>query len=267
MSHTRPLLILALACAATAATQVMAQTPPPSSSKIATVNGVAIPKSLFDFILKERTQQGAPDNEQTRKVIVDELVNRELAMQDAARKGLTENADLKAQIELARQTLIVRAYAQDVFASHPVADETLQAEYEKIKGQLGGKEYKARHILVEKEAQAKDIIAKLKQGEKFENLANVSKDPGSRDGGGDLGWNTTANYVKPFADALLTLEKGKHTEAPVQTQFGWHVIRLDDTRAMKPQTFDEIKPRLVQRMQQQSIEKAVAELRAKAKIE
>ena len=195
------------------------------------------------------------------------MVNRELILQDATRKGLTETADLKARIELSRQFLIVRAFADDLFKTHPITDEALKVDYESLKDRLGDKEYKARHILVEEEAQAKDIIAKLKRGEKFEDLAKASKDSGSRDRGGDLGWNAPASYVKPFADALVKLEKGKYTETPVQTQFGWHVIQQDDARPMKTPTFDEIKPRLLQRAQQQMLEKAVAELRAKAKIE
>ncbi len=266
MSHVRSSLTLALAGAAIAATQVMAQTTPPSSA-IATVNGVAVPKALFDYFIKERIQQGAPDNEQVRKSATNELVNRELILQDATRKGLTENADLKARIELSRQFLIVRAYAEDLFKTHPITDEALKADYENLKDRLGDREYKARHILVGQEAEAKDILARLKQGEKFEDLAKVSKDSGSRDRGGDLGWNAPASYVKPFADALVKLQKGKHTETPVQTQFGWHLIQLDDARPMKTPTFDEIKPRLLQRAQQLMLENAVVELRAKAKIE
>jgi len=258
--------MLVLTCAVIAATQAVAQTVP-ASPRVAIVNGVAIPRALFDALLKERTQQGAPDSDQQRKSVADELISRELVVQEAARQGLSENAELNAQIELSRQTLIVRAYVLNLLKTHPVTDEALKADYEQVKGQLGSKEYKAHHILVETEAEAKDIIAKLDKGEKFEDLAKSSKDAGSKDRGGDLDWNAPAGYVKPFADALAKLEKGKYTETPVQSQFGWHVIRLDDSRPMKTPTFDEVKPRLLQRMQQLQIEQALADLRAKAKIE
>ena len=259
-------LMLCMACAAIAAPQAMAQ-PASTAAKVATVNGVAVARALFDAMLRERTQQGVPDNEQLHKLVIDELINRELVVQDAARKGFTDSAELKAQIELARQTLIVRAYVQDLLRRFPATDEALRAEYEKLKTQLGDREYRARHILVEKESEAKDIIARLKKGERFDDLAKVSKDVGSRDKGGDLGWNAPASYVKSFADALLKLDKGKYADTPVTTQFGWHVIQLDDARPMKTPPFEEAKPRVLQVMQQQVIEKALTDLRAKAKVE
>ena len=267
MLHTRSRIMLALTCAAIAATQAAPAQTTPASPRIATVNGVAVPTALFETMLKERTQQGVPDSDQLRKSVAEELISRELVVQDAARTGLSESTELKAQIELSRQTLIVRAYVLDLLKTHPVADDALNAEYEELKGQLGSTEYKARHILVEKETDARDIIAKLGKGGKFDDLAKVSKDSGSRDRGGDLGWNAPANYAKPFADAMVKLEKGKYTGTPVQTEFGWHVIRLDDTRPMRTPTLDEVKPRLVQRMQKLQIEKALADLHAKAKIE
>ena len=174
---------------------------------------------------------------------------------------------MQSQIDMARQAVVVRAFLQDFVKAHPVTDEVIKAEYEKVKGQMGSKEYKARHILVEKEAEAKDIVAKIKKGEKFEELAKASKDPGSKDKGGDLDWNTPASYVKEFSDALTKLEKGKYTEVPVKSQFGFHVIQLDDVRDVKFPGLDEVKAGLQQRLQQQQLEKAVADLRAKAKVE
>ena len=240
---------------------------PAASNKVATVNGVAIPKSRVDAIVKERAQQGMPDNEEMRKAIRDELINREIIVQEANRRGLTKNADMQSQIDMARQAVVVRAFLQDFVKAHPVTDEVIKAEYEKVKGQMGSKEYKARHILVEKEAEAKDIVAKIKKGEKFEELAKASMDPGSKDKGGDLDWNTPASYVKEFSDALTKLEKGKYTEVPVKSQFGFHVIQLDDVRDVKFPGLDEVKAGLQQRLQQQQLEKAVADLRAKAKVE
>jgi peptidyl-prolyl cis-trans isomerase C len=264
--HIRYRLILALACATIAATQAMAQATP-ASPAVASVNGVPIPKALFDVLLRERMQQGAQDNEQLHNLILNELVSRELVVQDAARKGLSDSAVLKAQIESARQLLIVRAYLQDLIKTQPVSDDALRAEYETVKRQLEGKEYKVRHILVDSEAQAMEIIAKLNKGGKFEDLASASKDSGSKDRGGDLDWNVPSSYAKPFAEAFVKLEKGKYTETPVQTQFGWHVIQLDDWRQMKTPAFDEFKQHRLQRMQQQLIDKTLSDLRARAKIE
>ena len=127
---------------------------------------------------------------------------------------------------------------------------------------MGDKEYKVRHILVENEDEAKDVIAALQKGEKFETLAaQHSKDTGSKSHGGDLDWNAPSNFVKPFADAMVALQKGKFTTTPVQTQFGWHVIEVDDIRPAKVPTFDEVKPQLLQRMQAQEVDKYLRELR------
>lgn len=256
--------------AQTAAPAALAKSAPAASSgstKIATVNGVAIPKARADAIIKERAQQGMPDSEDMRKAIRDELINREIIVQEATRRGMTKGADIQSQIEMARQAVIVGAFLQDFVKDHPVTEDVIKAEYEKVKSQMGSKEYKARHILVEKDTEAKEIIIKLKKGDRFEELAKVSKDPGSKDKGGDLDWNTPANYVKPFSDALVKLEKGKYTEVPVQSQFGFHVIQLDNVRDVKIPGMDEVKAGLQQRLQQQQLEKAVADLRAKAKIE
>ena len=255
------------AAPATKAAPAAAPSAASGSTKIASVNGVAIPKSSVDAIIKERAAQGMPDNEDMRKAIRDELINREIIVQEATRRGMTKSADIQSQIGMARQAVIVRAYLQDFVKDHPITEETVKAEYEKVKARMGSKEYKARHILVEKDTEAKEIVVKLKKGEKFEELAKVSKDPGSKDRGGDLDWNTPASYVKPFSDALVKLEKGKYTEVPVQTQFGFHVVQLDDVRDVKFPSMDEVKAGLQQRLQQQQLEKVVSDLRAKAKIE
>ena len=163
--------------------------------------------------------------------------------------------------------MLVRAYLQDYIKSHNVSDDQLKAEYDKIVKGLGSKEYRARHILVEKEDEAKAIIEKLKKGDKFEELAKQSKDPGSKDKGGELGWAPPANYVKPFGDALTSLQKGKYTDKPVKTDFGYHIIELEDVRDLKLPSFDESKPSLQQRLQQQMVQKHIMELREKAKVE
>jgi len=238
-----------------------------ASAKVATVNGVAIPKSRVDAIVRAQEAQGQKDTPDLRAAIRDRLITLEIVAQEATHKGMAKTADTLSQIELARTNILAQAFRTDYVKNHPVSDDALKAEFEKIKSQMGDKEYKARHILVEKEADAKEIIVKLKKGEKFEELAKASKDPGSKDHGGDLDWNQPGGFVKPFSDAMMKLEKGKYTETPVQSQFGWHVIQLDDVRPAKFPDFNEIKPGLQQRMQEAMFEKTVADLRAKAKVE
>ena len=237
------------------------------SAKVATVNGVAIPKSRVDAIVRAQEAQGQKDSPELRAGIRDRLITLEIVAQEATHKGMAKTADTVSQIELARTNILAQAFRTDYVKNHPVSDDALKAEFEKIKSQMGDKEYKARHILVENEADAKEIIVKLKKGEKFEELAKASKDPGSKDHGGDLDWNAPGGFVKPFSDAMVKLEKGKYTETPVQSQFGWHVIQLDDVRPAKFPDFNEAKPGLQQRMQEAMFEKTVADLRAKAKVE
>ena len=268
-------LVLAGAIVSTAVSPALAQSAPKSPAKSAakdtakpvTVNGKAIPKSRIDFMAKAQTAQGAPDNEQLRKAILDQLIAWELVVQEADRTGLSKSADVQSQLGIARQQVIFQAYIQDYFKSHPVKDEAMRAEYNRVKSQRGDKEYKARHILVEKDADAKDIIEQLKKGAKFEDLAKQSKDVGSREKGGELDWQPAATYVKPFGDALAKLEKGKTTESPVQTQFGFHVIRLDDVRNAQFPEFDAVKQQIAQVLQRQEVERLVNDLRAKAKVE
>jgi peptidyl-prolyl cis-trans isomerase C len=237
-----------------------------ASDKVATVNGVAIPKSRSDFIVKAQSQRGTPDSPQLRGDIRERLILREVVAQEAARKGITRSGEVQAQLDLARQEVIWNAYVADFIRNNPVPDAHLKTEYERQKA--GAKEYKARHILVEKQEEAAAIIADLKKGRKFEELAKQSKDQGSRDRGGDLDWNSPSAYVPQFADALVRLEKGKYTEAPVRTQFGWHVILVEDVRAAtKFPSYDEAKPRLTEWLQQQAFSKNVNDLRAKAKVE
>ena len=174
------------------------------------------------------------------------------------------NTDVKTQMDLAGQTVLVRAYVADWITKNPVPESELKAEYERIKGQIGDREYKVRHILVEKEDEAKDVISELQKGAKFEDLAKArSKDPGSKDRGGDLDWNSPAGFVKPFGDAMSKTPKGKFTPQPVQTQFGWHVILVEDIRDAKVPSYDEVKPQLQQRMQAQWLDKYFKDLRAK----
>jgi peptidyl-prolyl cis-trans isomerase C len=223
-------------------------------------------QAMYDFLLKERIGSGQPDTPQLRDMIRDELINRELVMREAKRKGMDKDPAIKASMDLNAQTVLVRAYMQDYVKANPPSEDQLKKDYEMIKSALGNKEYRARHILVDKEDEAKDIIAQLQKGEKFEKLAERSKDPGSKDKGGDLDWASPANYVKPFSDAMTGLQKGKFTPTPVQTQFGWHVIMLEDVRETKAPSYEEVKPNLTQRAQGLLVEKHIAELRTKAAI-
>jgi len=202
-----------------------------------------------------------------RNQILDSLITQEVVAQEADRKGYAKRADVRAQLELLRQQVLVQALVQDHLKAHPINEEAMLAEYNKVKASRGEKEYKARHILVDKETEAKEIVAQLNKGAKFEDLAKQSKDPGSKEKGGDLDWNPPTTFVKPFSDALTKLEKGKFTDTPVQTQFGWHVIQLDDVRSMQFPAFDSVKSQILNKMQEQEVQKFVVELRSKAKIQ
>jgi len=234
---------------------------------VASVNGKTIPKNRAEAMMAQALAQGQPDSEQLRNAVRDELINREVLTQEAQKKGIDKRSEVKGQLDLVRQSVLINIYMQDYMRSHPISEETLKREYDLIKTQMGDKEYKTRHILVEKEDEAKDIIARLNKGEKFEDLAKLSKDPGSKDRGGDNGWAPPSNYVKPFSDAMVKLEKGKYTETPVKSDYGYHVIMLDDTRELKLPSLEEAKPQLMQRLQQQVGFQHIGELRRKAKVE
>ena len=243
---------------------LMSATVMAAGSTFVTVNGVAISQSLADAFIAEQTAKGAQDTPDLKNAVREELIRRELLVQEAKKAGLDKKPDVAAQADAARAAIYIRAYIQDYLKKNPVSDAQLRAGYEKIKSQLGSTEYKARHILVKTEEEAKAIIDNLGKGAKFDELAKArSKDPGSKDRGGDLDWNAPANFVKPFSDAMVKAEKGKFTPQPVQTQFGWHVILVEDVREAKVPSFDEVKPQLSQRLQAQQLGKYFRDLRAK----
>jgi peptidyl-prolyl cis-trans isomerase C len=221
------------------------------------------PQSMYDFLLKSAIASGQTDSPELRNQIREELNMRELLVREAKKKGIDKNPDVKTQMDIQAQTVLVNAAVADWLKANPVTDAELRKEYDAIKTQWGEKEYKVRHILVEKEDEAKEIIVELQKGTKFESLATRSKDPGSKDKGGDLDWNAAGNFVKPFSDAMVKLPKGKFTAQPVQTQFGWHVIEVDDIRDAKIPPFDDVKAQLQQKVQRQRIEAYMKELRAK----
>jgi peptidyl-prolyl cis-trans isomerase C len=242
--------------------------PAARGAPVATVNGVAVPQARADFLMQQQAQRGAPDNEQMRNMVREELVNREVVMQEAQKSGIARQSEVQTQLEMARQEIIVGAYLRDWARKHPVTDAEVQKEYDRAKTQHGDKEYRARHILVETEDEAKALIAQLKKGGKFDDLASKnSKDTGSAQRGGDLDWNVPGTFDKQFSDAMVKLDKGKYTDAPVRTRFGFHVIQLDDVRPAKFATLAEVKPRIQQMLVQNKIEELIRGLRAKAKIE
>jgi len=218
-------------------------------------------------MIKQLASQGQPDSPQLRAMVKEELINREILIQEADKRGLSNTAEVKNQVEIARQSIAIRALVQDYLQKNPVKDADIQAEYDKFKSQAGDKEYHARHILVEKEDEAKAIITKLKGGAKFEDLAKQSKDPGSAANGGDLDWASPASFVKPFSDAMVGLQKGQITEAPVKTQYGFHVIKLEDVRAAKLPAMEEVKPQIAESLQQKKLQAFQEDLRKKAKIQ
>ncbi|WP_300752791.1 peptidylprolyl isomerase [Janthinobacterium sp.] len=243
---------------------------PAFAQNVATVNGKAIPASRVDQVVKQVVAQGQQaDSPQLREAIKKDLIGREVLIQEADKQGYGTRPEVKAQLDNARQSIIINALLADYIKKNPVKDADIKAEYDKVKAQAmqaGGQEYHARHILVATEAEAKDIIAKLKGGAKFEDLAKVSKD-GSAANGGDLGWANPSSYVKPFADALVALKPGQITQTPVQSQFGFHVIKLEETRPIKLPTLEEVKDRVAESLQQKKLAAYRDELMKKAKIQ
>jgi peptidyl-prolyl cis-trans isomerase C len=239
-----------------------------SAQNIAIVNGKAVPKSRAEALTQQLIRSGRPVTPDVEEQIKEEVVAREIFMQEAQKLGLDASNDFKDQMELARQTIMIRELFADFQKKNPVTDDEIKAEYDKFVAANGGKEYHARHILVEKEDQAKAIIASLKKGAKFDDIAKKqSKDPGSGAKGGDLDWAAPSNYVKEFSDAMVALKKGQTTDQPVKSQFGYHIIRLDDVREAQIPKFDEVKAQIAQQLQQMKMNNYQQDLRAKAKIE
>ena len=250
------------------AAMLAALSPIALAQNVAIVNGKAVPKARIDALAAQVARAGRPVTPEMQGQLRDEIIAREVFMQEAQLRGLDATDDYKAQIELARQSILIRELFADFQTKNPVTDADIKAEYDKFAASNSGKEFKARHILVEKEADAKAIIAQLKKGGKFEEIAKKSsKDPGSGANGGDLDWAAAGSYVPEFSEALAKLEKGKMTETPVKTQFGYHIIRLDDTREAQLPKFDEVKPQIAQQLTQQKLAKYQEDLRAKAKVE
>jgi peptidyl-prolyl cis-trans isomerase C len=241
---------------------------PAFAQNVAVVNGKAIPTSRVEAVVKKVVAQGQqPDSPQLRELIKKDLIGREVMMQEAEKQGFAKDAAVKTQIENARQAIIVNAMIGDYVKKNPVADADIKAEYDRFTAQAGDKEYHVRHILLATEAEANDVIAKLKGGAKFEELAKVSKDTGSAANGGDLDWASPSSFPPAFSAAFVALQKGAVTEKPVQTQNGFHVIKVDDIRPAKLPTLEEVKPQIAEALTQKKLQAYQEELVKKAKVQ
>lgn len=240
---------------------------PAFAQNVATVNGKAIPAAQMEAAVKQAAAQGQPDSPQLREMIKKSLIGREVLVQEATKQGVAASKEVKDALEQARQDIIIRALLVDYVKKNPVSDAEIKTAYDQFKASKGDKEYHARHILVKTEKEATDIIAKLKGGAKFEELAKASQDPGSAANGGDLDWAAPGNYVKPFADAMVALKDGQITEKPVQSQFGYHVIKLEGSRAAKVPALEEIKPQIAESLTQRKVAAYRDQLVAKAKVQ
>ena len=254
--------IVMFAAALALATPIYAQ-------NVATVNGKPITKANVDEFVKLLGTQGATDSPQLREQVKEELINRQVMVQAAEAAGLVKDPTITVELELARQGILVRALMADYLKKNPITDAKIQAEYDKLKKAEDGKfEYEVRHILVEDEKTANDMQAKLKaKSAKFEDLAKSSKDPGSAEKGGNLGWAADSNYVEPFAKAVAATPKGQLSEKPVQSQFGWHVIEVLDKRPVEFPPLEQVRKELEQMMREQTLAAYQADLRSKAKVQ
>ncbi|HTR10810.1 MAG TPA: peptidylprolyl isomerase [Paraburkholderia sp.] len=252
------LWVLLAACAAA----------PAFAQNIAVVNGTPIPKARADALVEQLVHQGQQDSPQLQMAVREELVNREILMQEAIREGIPNKPDVKAQIAVAQQTVVLRALIENFVKNNQPTDAEVKARYDQLTKDAGGNEYHLHHILVDNEQQAKDLIAKIKAGASFEDLAKqYSKDPGSAKNGGDLDWSDPKAYVPEFADAATHLQKGQMTDTPVHTQFGWHIIRVDDIRPVTPPPLEQVRAQIVQQIQQEKLQAFEENLRKQAKIQ
>jgi len=254
-------LLTAVALAASFALPAMAQ-------NLAIVNGKPVPLSRVDALAQQLERSGRPVTDEVKAQLKEEVIAREIFAQEAERRGIKSSAAYRSQVEFAAQTILIRELFADFQRKSTVSDAEVKAEYDKFVAANGGQEYRSRHILLETEAEAKDVIAAIKKGAKFEEQAKkLSKDPGSGANGGDLDWATANTFVPEFSEAMIKLGKGQMTDAPVKSQFGWHVIRVDDVRQAALPPMEELKPQIVQQLQQQKMMDYQENLRNKAKVQ
>jgi peptidyl-prolyl cis-trans isomerase C len=254
-------LLTAVALAATFALPAHAQ-------NLAIINGKPVPSARVDALAKQIERSGRPVDATVREQLKEEVILREIFVQEAEKRGIRSQPDYRAQVELATQTILIRELFNDFQRRNPVTDAEIKAEYDKFAASNAGQEYRARHILVATEAEAKALITQIKGGAPFEQLARTrSIDSGSGQAGGDLDWAGADVFVPEFSTAMVALAKGQMTEAPVQSQFGWHIIRVDDIRQASLPSIDELRPQIEQTLQQQKLMDFQENLRAKARIQ
>lgn len=260
--HHRFLLILIAITLSTLSALTQA-----ADNALITVNGKVIKQSTLDYIIKDATEHGQKVDDNVREVIISKLISNELIYQEALKSGIDKKADFQIREELAKRELLVNAYLQDYVKTNPIAESEVKTAYEKFKRELGDKEYKASHILLGSETEAEQVISQLNKGADFAKLASEkSRDPSAKENNGDLGWFSLGSMVKPFSEAVSKLNKGSLSKEPVQTQFGWHVIKLEDVRDVKPPTYDKVKDSLQKQLAKRQVEKMLVELRGKATI-
>ncbi len=239
-----------------------------TAQNLAIVNGKPVPKARADVLKQQLERSGRPVPAEMDEQIKEEVIAREIFLQEAGRRGLAASPEYRQQMELARETILIRELFADFQKKNPVTDAEIKAEYDKFAAANEGKEYHAAHILVDSEDRAKAIIAEVNGGKKFEDIAKKeSKDPGSGARGGDLDWANPNNYVPEFTEALIKLKKGEMTDTPVKSQFGWHIIRMDDERQAEMPKFEDVKPQITQQLQQQKLQQFQDQLRKSAKIQ
>ncbi|MBV1775766.1 peptidylprolyl isomerase [Burkholderiaceae bacterium DAT-1] len=239
-----------------------------ADAPVATVNGSVIPQAKMDLILKAQSERGAKDSPELRQQIRDFLITNEVLMQEARKLGLDKTDEFKAEQEMAVQSVLLNAFQKHFLKTTVISEDQLKAEYDRLKSQMPSKEYHARHILVKTEKDANDVLAQLKKGKKFDELAKAkSEDPGSKNNGGDLGWTVPETFVKEFGEAMTKLQQGQVSAAPVKTQFGYHIIKLEGVRTAEGPKFEEVKPQIQQQLQRAAFEKLITDKKAAAKID
>ena len=242
--------------------------PAAASKPIAVVNGQSIPALWGTLTREDLLHQGAPNSPQLDEQVKQSLINLVLLSDAAVKEGLDKNATVAAALDIGRRDTLAKAYLQNYVKTHPIGDAQIKQAYEQAKAANAGDEYKVRHILVKTKAEADAIIAQLEKGASFAKLAKEkSMDPGSAKNGGDLGWNVPSAFVKEFGDAMQGLKKGEFSKTPVKTEYGWHIIKMEDVRQIKFPPLDEVKGEIVKQLQQKRVREVVIDLRAKAKIE
>lgn len=269
MKFARPLMVYALlglaACQPKSSTPVAATDDSPT---LATVDGIKISRGFFDAYIKAITGKGSADlTTEQRDQALDNLIRAEVVGEHAVKDGMDKNPDTAALIELTRLNVLQQAVADQVVKANKITEQDLRTEYENQVAHLSKEEFHARHILLATQPYAQKIIARLEKGERFEDLAKKESMDSSKDNGGDLGWFTADKMVKPFAAAVQALKPGQYTHQPVQTQYGWHVIELVETRPLQPPSYDSVHQRLEQVVQSKKVKANTDEWMRDAKID